>query len=358
MKEKYLLSLNAHPKIGGQTIKKVLTAFDEDVEKIWKASEEILRTRLGDKISSYVIEARKEYGSDDQVNLLQRLGIGYITMYDKQYPSLLKEVPDSPAVLYIKGNVEVLNMPSIAIVGSRKYSSYGRKVASDLTRECAAVGLSIVSGLALGIDAIVHKATLDVDGITVGVLGCGLDLIYPVSNQVLGMEIVEKGGALISEFPPGTPPYKQNFPARNRIIAGLSIGTLVVEAAERSGALITAYQALDYNREVFAVPGNIDAENSIGTNKLIKEGARVVTESRDIFNVLNINNLNAEKKSRQILPDTPEEKILYDILSEQKMIDRIIAESKLNIITVNTSLTMMEMKGIIENLGGGRYQRK
>lgn len=357
MQTEYLLILNAHEKIGSQTIKKVLASFDDDVDKLWEANEDMLRERLGHKIASLIIEAKNKFNIESEIEKLQKSDIGYITMYDKNYPALLKEVSDHPAVLYVKGNIEALKMPSIAVVGSRKFTNYGRKIAYELSKECSNAGLSIVSGLALGIDAVAHRAALDVNGITVGVLGCGLDRIYPATNFVLGKEIIERGGVIVSEFPPGTPPLVYNFPQRNRIIAGLALGTLVIEAAEKSGALITAYCALDYNREVFAVPGNIDTETSKGTNVLIQKGAKMVIKVEDIFEELDVEIKKSEQKSKEIFPESDEEvKILNCLSSGDKSIDEIIYESKINIVALSSTLSLMEMKGIIENLGGGRFK--
>ncbi|MCL5410350.1 MAG: DNA-processing protein DprA [Patescibacteria group bacterium] len=354
---RYLLVLNAHEKIGSQTLKKALAPFEDNPEKLWKAGESEIRKKLDSKIAELIIEAKNQFTTEEEIEKLQKFNIGYITMYDKSYPKLLAEAPDGPAILYIKGNLSALKKPSIGVVGSRKFSHYGQKIAYQLSKSCSEAGLGIVSGLALGIDAVAHKAALDVGGITIGVLGCGLDRIYPASNLALGREIIEKNGAVISEFPPGTPPMKYNFPARNRIIAGLTLGTLVVEAAEQSGALITAYQALEYNREVFAVPGNIDSETSKGTNLLIQKGAKLVTKPEDILEEFNIEAKNIEQKNREFLPENENEKIILNILSsEERLVDDIIAESKLNIITVNTVLTLMEMKGIVDNIGGGRYK--
>ena len=357
MDGKYLLALNAHQKIGSQTIKKALAPFSDDVKKLWKEPENGLRKKLDRKIADLICEAKQEFNPDKEIEKLQKLNIGYMTMYDKVYPKILLEIPDHPAVLYIKGDIEVFGNPFLAIVGSRKFTHYGKKAAYDLSRACASVGLGIISGLALGIDAIAHKAALDGGGVTIGVLGCGLDKIYPANNLNLGREIIEKGGAVISELSPGTPPLKQNFPARNRIIAGLALGTLVVEAAEKSGALITAYQSLEYNREVMAVPGNIDSQVSKGTNLLIQKGAKLVQEPEDIFESLNIELKKAEERSREILPETEEEKVIIEILkSGEKIIDVIVKESDINIIALNSTLSMMEMKGIVENIGGGRYK--
>lgn len=357
MNDKYLLALNAHEKIGSQTIKKVLASFDNNIEKAWQAKYDELIRKLGEKIAQLVIEAREQFNPDHEIEKLQKLGIGYMTMYDKEYPPLLKETPDCPAILYIKGNVSALKKASIAIVGSRKFTNYGQKIAKELSKKCTEAGLVVVSGLALGIDTAAHKASLEGGGITVAVLGCGLDRVYPVSNFGLAREILNRKGAIISEFPPGTPALNYHFPQRNRIIAGLSLGTLVVEAAEESGALITAYLALEYNREVFAVPGNIDSDASRGTNLLIQKGAKLVISAEDIFSELNIDVKKAQQQSREILPETKEEKEIVKILRQgEKIIDDIVVESCLNIIAINATLSMMEMKGLVENIGGGRYK--
>lgn len=251
-----------------------------------------------------------------------------------------------------------MSKPSLGVVGSRKYTSYGRQAAYNLSKTCAESGLTIVSGLALGIDTVAHSAALDAGGITIGVLGCGLDQIYPTSNVSLAKKIIENGGAVISEFPIGMIPYKSNFPARNRIIAGLSLGTLVVEAAEKSGALITAYQALEYNREVFAVPGGIYGENSVGTNMLIQKGAKLVMTKDDILSELNIESKKIANKAIAIFPQSKEEEVLLCILAkEDKNADMLVNESGFNIIVVNRILTLLEMKGMVENVGGGRFRK-
>lgn len=353
---KYLLALNAHPKIGSQTLKKILAAFDNP-ESVWNLPAQKLKQRLEEKFVSLILESRAKYNPDTELDKLKKLDLGYMTMYDESYPSQLLELPDCPAVLYIKGNDEVLKTTGLGVVGSRKYTLYGREIAYRLAKECAENGLTIISGLALGIDAFAHQAALDAGGITIGVLGCGLDRIYPTSNFSLGREIVEKGGAIISEFALGTPPMRQNFPARNRIIAGLSSGVLVVEAALESGALITAYQALEYNRDVFAVPGNIGNENAAGTNKLIREGAKLVSKVEDILEEFNIEKRQSEMKAREILPETEDEETIIQVLKGgKKPVDEIVVESGLNIIALNATLTMMEMKGKISNSGGGLYE--
>jgi len=355
---KYLLCLNCHPKIGGQTLKKILAAFDDDTEKAWQAKESDLSRKLDKKIVDLIIETRNNYDPDSEIEKLKRLNIGYTTIFDKEYPAQLKELPDAPAILYIKGNIEVLKAPSLAVVGSRKFTNYGKVVGYKLAKDVADAGLTIISGLALGIDAVAHQAALDAEGKTVGVLGCGLDMIYPLANSNLAKKIIDSGGAVITELSPGTPPMKQNFPARNRIIAGLSLGTLVVEAAEESGSLITAFSALEYNREVFAVPGKINSETSLGANRLIQRGAKLVIDANDIFDELNIEIKSNQQKAKELTPASKEEEIILKTISQDgTIVDKIVQESGLNIIVVSTTLTMMEMKGIVENVGGV-YHRK
>ena len=202
MQTKYLLALNAHEKIGSQTLKKALAAFDENPEKLWQADHHTLYEKLDKRIAGLVSEAKNQFSPEEEIEKLQKENIGYMTMYDKSYPALLKETPDHPAILYIRGDISAFKTPSLAVVGSRKFTHYGQKVGYQLAKKSAEAGLSIVSGLALGIDAVAHQAALDAGGITIGVLGCGLDKIYPASNLSLGREIIEKGGAIISELPP------------------------------------------------------------------------------------------------------------------------------------------------------------
>jgi DNA processing protein len=355
MNSKYLVALNCHPKIGSQTLKKILLSY-EDPSSLWLERENQIRAKLGEKIAQFVIEARLKFNPDKEVERLANYDVGYITVFDKGYPKLLKELYDCPVILYVKGENGVLNSLSLGVVGSRKYTSYGKNFSYRFSRDCAQSGLTIVSGLALGIDAFAHQAALDVGGKTVGVLGCGLDNIYPTSNFQLGKSIVENCGAVISEFPLRTPPMKQNFPARNRIIAGLSVGVLVIEAAEKSGALITALQAIENGREVFALPGNIDGENSVGTNRLIQEGAKLVISVEDILKELNITQKIGHDRVKKLIPESKEEKIIIGLLKRDDcLVDDLILKSKLDIISVNPIVTILELKGIISTLSGSRY---
>ncbi|HOX41347.1 MAG TPA: DNA-processing protein DprA [bacterium] len=353
----YLLALNAHPKIGSQTIKKIL-AVAPDLSKLWNKGEGLIGKRLEPKVVDLVKDVIANFDPESELMKIKSQDLGYLTYFDSGYPVQLKEIYDAPIVLYIRGSIDALGYPSVAIVGSRKCTYYGRRVARQFSKELAGAGLAIVSGLALGVDGEAHIGALEGEGITVGVLGCGIDQIYPSSHTRIASEIIAKGGAVISEFPPGTPAYKQNFPARNRIIAGLSLGTLVVEAAEGSGSLITAICALEYGREIFAIPGNIEQENSRGTNKLIQQGAKLVLSPDEILSELRIRNIKSTKKAKKILPESEEEtQILHELSQKPCLVDEIVEKTGYNIIAINSTLTMMEMKGMIENTGGGRYRK-
>lgn len=214
--------------------------------------------------------------------------IHVIKVEDRQYPELLRKIYDPPKCLYVIGNIEILNNPSIAIVGSRVASEYGKKAAKYFAYNLAKEGFNIVSGLARGIDSFSHIGALDAYGKTVAVIGCGLDIIYPKENKVLEEKIIKNGGTIISEYPLGTPPRKNHFPARNRIISGLSQGVIVIEAKEKSGSLITADFAIEQGREVFAVPGNINSINSIGTNYLIRDGAILINNYKDVLDFIKL----------------------------------------------------------------------
>ncbi len=355
---KYLLALGAHPQIGSGTLRKILKVCpDPGVFWLHKKYE---KEKIGQKIVNLIDEVVKTIDPDKNLENLKEKNIGFLTIFDKEYPVLLKDTPDCPTILYIRGSLDAINRKSIAVVGSRKFTEYGKSAAYKLSGDCARTGLGIISGLALGIDTIAHRAALDCGGITVGVLGCGLDRIYPASNLMLGRQIIENKGAIISEYPPGTIPTKFNFPMRNRIVAGLSLGTLVVEAAIGSGALITAYQALDYNREVFAVPGRIDAPVSIGANKLIQQGAKLVMSADDILTELGMDKaVMTDEVAKVSQAETDEEKTIFEILkNDEKLINQIVQESRLNIVAINVAITTLELKGLVLNCGGGRYRIK
>ncbi|MBI4185448.1 DNA-protecting protein DprA [Candidatus Berkelbacteria bacterium] len=288
---------------------------------------------------------------------LTKQSITLITRQDPEYPLLLSELAVPPAVLYVRGKID--ESPCLAVVGTRRVSLYGRRVTEDLVTSLSRQGLVIVSGLALGIDGIAHQAALAAEGVTWAVLGCGVDRVYPTSHEHLARDILDQGGALISEFPPGTPALRHHFPVRNRIIAGLARATLVVEATEQSGSLITARSALEANRDVLTVPGSIYAPGSAGPHRLIQLGAKLVHTVDDVLSELGLDHGPAESDARAVIADSAEERLILTALSsEPLLLDRLIESVALDAPTVLSTLTLMEMKGKVRNLGGNLYVRR
>ncbi|MCH7759194.1 DNA-protecting protein DprA [Patescibacteria group bacterium] len=280
-----------------------------------------------------------------------------ITIKDKNYPQLLKQIYDPPKQLYILGKLEKLEKYPLAVVGTRKVSSYGRQVTEQFVRTLGRKGLTIISGLALGVDGLAHQAALDVKAKTIAVLGSGFDNIYPATHKKLAQDIVESGGAVITEYPPEMPPSKITFPSRNRIISGLSLGVLIIDAPERSGALITARTALEQGRDVFAVPGQIDDRNFVGTNELIKKGAAMVTKPEDVLEELGLSDILTT--DYRVGPCSEEEEILLGCLNKNPVhIDQLVKQAKLEVAKLISLLITMEISGMVKNLGDGYYIRK
>lgn len=352
---KYWVALSRHKKIGARTFLKLHKRF-KSLKLVWQASQrELAEARLDLGQIEAVKEVIEKVNPDEELEKLKKYQIEVLIYPDQDYPKILKEIPDSPGILYLKGKILPEDEISLAVVGSRKYSNYGKRATEQIVYALAKNHLTIISGLALGIDAIAHEAALEAHGRTIAVLGCGLDQIYPSSNIRLADKILASGGAICSEFPLGMPALKYNFPIRNRIIAGLSLGTLVIEATEISGSLLTATAAIEYNREVFAVPGEIFAENSVGTNKLIKMGAKITTTHQDILEELKIEEKTKIINAREILPANKEEENILGLLKEPLLADQIVVQSGYETSIVNSLLVQMEMKGMIRNLGGTRY---
>jgi len=277
-----------------------------------------------------------------------------ILIEDKNYPKLLKEISDPPKILYYLGEIKA-DESSFAIVGTRRFSSYGKQVALEIAGDLAEAGLTIVSGLAPGIDTFCHQAVIERNRRTIAVLGTGIDerSIYPQSNLKLSQRILETGGCLISEYPPGTPGSQFTFPQRNRIISGLSLGVLVVESKEKSGALITAEWAKKQGRKVFAVPGPIHSSNSKGPHYLIKNGAKLVENANDILVELN---LPLKEMVKEFIGETLEENLILEALKEEALyIDKIIEKTKLSAPTIASTLAILEIKGKVRNLGGSVF---
>lgn len=357
-KQKYWVAFSQFAKIGPVRFKKIYDYFS-NMEEAWSASaEELKETGLDDGIIEEIIAKRPDINPDQEWEKLEKEKIKVVTILDEDYPKLLKEIYKPPAMLYYKGDFLANNDFALAVVGTRKISAYGEQAASDLVRDLVKNGLTIISGLALGVDAIAHRTTVENGGKTIAVLGSGLsdNYIYPVSNRRLASQIVDNGGAVISEFPLTMLPLKYNFPIRNRIVAGLSLGTLVIEAGLESGALITARYALEQNREVFAVPGNIFSPNAAGPNNLIKMGAKIVTNANDILETLNLSQVASYIETKKIIPESKEEEILLNFLTKEPThIDKLVNLSGLGAAAANSTLLMMEIKGKVKNMGGANY---
>ncbi|MFH1367102.1 MAG: DNA-processing protein DprA [Patescibacteria group bacterium] len=344
------------PSIGPRRFKKIYSHF-ENLKQAYEAEFiDFLRAGLEEKVIYEILQKKKEVDPEKEWQKLEKEKVSVTTIKEKEYPALLKEIYDPPGVLYWQGKFIKPSEFLFAVVGTRKPSSYGRLATFEIVRPLAANNITIVSGLALGIDALAAQATLESHGRTIAVLGSGVNQIHPCSNSRLAQKILDNNGLLLSEYPLGAPPLKAHFPQRNRIISGLCLGTLIIEAPERSGALITARSALEQNREVFCLPGSIFSENSLGPNNLIKMGARLVTSSADILDALNLERAPEFQENQNISPDTAEEEIIIKILSREAVhIDKIIEGSKLKPSIINSCLTLMEMKGKVKNIGGMHY---
>jgi len=287
---KYFNAFNLIGNIGPITFKKLLNHFNS-LDIAWKSEiNEFYKAGLNQSTVEQIRSKRPKINPDYEMERLEKEKIDLITIQDESYPKLLKEIYTPPAILYIRGNFKPSDKFSLGVVGTRRLSNYGEQITPIITSELSKSGITIVSGLAKGIDTIAHKTAIENNGRTIAVLGSGIDTnsIYPTINKYLAEKIIENG-AVISEFPINTKPLPQNFPQRNRIVSGLSLGILVIEAPEKSGAMITARNALEQNRDVFAIPGHILSNNSLGPNSLIKMGAKLVTKTSDILEELNIN---------------------------------------------------------------------
>ena len=363
-----LVLLNMVKDIGSVRTKKLIEAFKEPC-RIFKASLSQLTAvdRISSLIARKILEARERIDVVGEIEKAEEKGIRILTLFDKDYPKNLKEIYDPPYVLYVKGEFLAADENAVAIVGSRGASFYGLSCAKDFSFRLSKCGLTIVSGMARGIDTVSHRGSLDAGGRTIAVLGSGLNKIYPPENEGLFAEIAEKG-VVISQFALDTPPVAQNFPIRNRIISGLSKGVLVVEASSKSGALITARYALEQDRAVFAIPGKLSSPTSSGTNDLIKQGARIVTVPEEILEELK-NNLSlscadhfsgADQKQEDQIPKRLNEKessIARILDDEPKDIDTISEETGLNISDCLSVLMQLELRGVVKQLPGKTFVR-
>jgi DNA processing protein len=372
------VELNMAPGIGPRAAAKLLERFGS-ADAVYNATRtELEQLRLAPEAIDSIISRALRSTAEGEIAAVKQLGGDILLLDDGVYPSSLREIYDPPIVLYVKGAwAECLDQPCIGVVGSRKCSTYGQNTAMMLARDLAQRGLTVVSGFARGIDAAAHRGALEAGGRTVAVLGTGIDEVYPRDHRKLAEEILASGGALVSQFPLGTPPVSENFPYRNRIISGLSLGVLVVEASEYSGSLITARLAMEQNREVFAVPGNITSRNSFGTNYLIKgAGAKLVQQWQDIAAELPPQLANkllppplTEKRTQPSLAGklalVPEglsdsETSVFRLLTPDAPVhvDWLVDKSKLPISDLTAALLALEMRELVRALPGRCFVRK
>ncbi|MCX7843007.1 MAG: DNA-processing protein DprA [Clostridia bacterium] len=361
---KYWIWLSSIPKIG-PVKRKMLLEHLGNPENIWYARGEELR-RLGflsEECVARIVDMKYRKAAEKHFEDIYKNGIDVITIQDETYPWYLKNIYDPPVVLYKKGKL-VPDESMVAVVGSRKATRYGLDMAERIACELSARGIAVVSGMARGVDSYAHRGALKAGGRTIAVLGCGLDVVYPPENERLMNDII-MSGAVLSEYAPGVQPFPGNFPARNRIISGLSMGVAVIEAGEKSGSLITADLALEQGRDVFAVPGNMNSLNSRGTNRLIKEGAKIVTSIDDILEEIGCYN-EAHKKSCQHTSksnarrfnglDSDEQAILEALANEPLHIDLLALKCKMPIQSINSLVIVLELKGLVEQLPGKIYK--
>ncbi len=370
------ISLNMTPQIGPRAATKLLERFGS-AESVFHATRSEL-TSLRLRAESVESILKKEFHDKAQVEFekVKEIGGDVLVLDDGSYPYLLREIDDPPITLYVKGDWQAcFDAPCVAIVGSRRCSTYGANASEMLSRDLAANGICIVSGLARGIDTAAHRGAIDGKGRTIAVLGTGIGQVYPKENAKLVDEILANGGAIVSQFPLETPPLSENFPYRNRIISGLSLGVLIIEASERSGSLITARLAMEQNREVLAVPGNITSKNSFGTNYLIKSGAALVQQWQDVVSALpseisaailppkideKATENKAEKTNSMPANLSENESVIYKILSPDSPvhIDFLLEQSELSFGDLNAALLGLEMRDLIREMAGKRYARK
>lgn len=353
--KRYWVGFNLVKGIGAVRLQGLCSHFG-DLALAWQAPTDALRAAgLSPKLAERVVQVRASVDLDNYLARLESRGIEVVTWDDELYPPRLKEIDQPPPVLYVRGQLQSEDTWAVAVVGTRRVSTYGRQVAEDLGSLLAANGVTVVSGLARGVDAIAHQSALKAGGRTIAVLGSGVDRIYPPEHSQLAERVVASG-ALVSDYPLGTPPDASNFPPRNRIISGLSMATVVVEAGETSGALITAQFAIDQGREVFAVPGNILAPQSKGTNRLIVQGAHPMLSVHDLLDILNLTRITEQNLVRRVLPiDEIELKLMSVLTHEPLHMDEIRIQTGLPIERVSATLVMMELKGLVRQVGGLNY---
>jgi len=351
----YWIGFNKVRGIGYVRTKKLIEFFG-DLGSAWEANEtNLVEAGLGVKLVREFLDARRSINLEQELEQILSKGIQIFSLEDRGYPQKLLTIEQPPPVIYVKGNLTESDDCSVAIVGTRNTTAYGRQVAQDLAHFLARHGITVVSGLARGIDSVAHTAAVSEGGRTIAVLGCGVDVVYPPEHRQLSERIIHQG-ALISDYYPGTPPDGINFPPRNRIISGLSLATVIVEAGERSGALITAEFAASQGREVFAVPGPIYAPHCKGTNRLIRDGAMPLTDFDELLEALNLSQVEEYRYAKKILQKDEIEELLSGVIKNEPLhIDEIKNSTGLSMEKVSAALVMMELKGMVRKVGNLTY---
>jgi DNA processing protein len=352
---RYWVGFNIVRGIGPTRLRALLDHFG-GVERAWRASpDELASAGLDRRSLENLLAARAKLDLKQELGRITDAGARVLTWDSPGYPRLLREIPAPPYLLYVKGTITEEDAWAVAVVGTRRVSSYGREVTRRLVAPLARSGITVVSGMARGIDAEAHWTALRSGGRTIAVLGSGIDQVYPPEHRQLAQEIIAHG-ALVSDYPLGTKPEGRNFPPRNRIISGLSLGTLVTEAGMRSGALITADFAAEQGRDVFAVPGSILTRGCVGTNRLIRDGAGVVLSAEDILEELNLTMVAEQAEAREVLPaDETEAALLGHLSGEPTHVDELQQRMGLPIAQITSTLALMELKGMVRQVGGMKY---
>ncbi len=354
----YWVALHRVHRLGSMRFALLEAAFPS-MRAAWEASRADLQSAGLDVRTAGAISLERERTSPDaELERLERAGVRAFSKPHASYPSLLREIADAPPVIYVRGSLTSEDEWGIAVVGTRRATAYGRQAASELARGLAANGITVISGLARGIDTLAHRTALDTGGRTVAVLASGLDTIYPPENAGLARDIVESG-ALVTDYPLGTKPRAEFFPRRNRIMSGLALGTLIIEGDLKSGSMITARTANEQNREVFAVPGSIFSPQSRGPLSLIRDGATPISSAGEILEALNLTKLGAQLDfGRAAPPASGEEQTLLGALSrDPRHIDEVVRSTGLAAATVSGTLALLELKGLVRNVGGMQYAR-
>jgi DNA processing protein len=352
---KYWVGFSMIPRIGRVKISQLESYFG-NLEPAWQANPaELKRSGLDSSSINAIAHWRPKISLEAEMEKLDRYGVKALTWRDPDYPSRLKEIYDYPPIIYVRGSLLPQDEWCLAVVGTRRATAYGRQAAEEIVSDLAKNKITIVSGLARGIDSIAHHSALEAGGRTIAIFASGLDIVYPAENAALARSIIQQG-AVISEYPLGTRPRADNFPRRNRIMSGLSLGVLVVEADETSGAMITAHLALEQNREVLAVPGSILSPASRGTNHLIQEGAKLVRDYTDILEELNLTAVAHQMEIKEVIPASETESLLLKQLgTEPTHIDEVCRSSGLPTSVVSSTLAMMELKGLVKQVGTMNY---